>query len=138
MSKESQFWASIRPAFREGHATRVENPACPGTPDVNWCVRGVEGWIELKSIRKPPARPTTIVRCRHYTQEQKIWLTERKKAGGRVHLLVKIGKRYMLFSSRESFERFGSVPMGVLAKLAQATWLDRLDKQELIEELMNG
>jgi hypothetical protein len=97
---------------------------------------GIEGWIELKAVRKAPVRATTIVRCDHYTQEQRVWLSERKKAGGRVHLLVKVERTYFLFSSPESFEKFGKCTMASLGRAAQRVWTGTLNHAELIEELM--
>lgn len=49
----------------ESHATS------PGIPDVNYCVKGVEGWIELKQFPKIDIK-TSQVR----------WFRERVKAGG--------------------------------------------------------
>lgn len=33
-----------------GEATRIENSAVPGTPDIFYCLRGISTWIETKIL----------------------------------------------------------------------------------------
>lgn len=80
-------------AMKHLHAVAVENPALPGTPDVNY----VEGWAELKWSRAWPKRADSNVPCEHFTPQQRIWLRQRHTAGGRVHLLWKIADQWLLF-----------------------------------------
>ncbi len=54
-------------------ATSVENPAFPGTPDV----QHIDGWLELKFREKWPAREDTTVRIEHFSPQQRIWLLRR-------------------------------------------------------------
>jgi hypothetical protein len=54
-------------------AVSVENPACPGTPDVNY----IGGWVELKYAKDWPARDETTVRLDHFTPQQRVWLRRR-------------------------------------------------------------
>lgn len=54
-------------------ATSVENPAYPGTPDIQY----IDGWIECKYLEKWPARHDTTVRIEHFTPQQRVWLLRR-------------------------------------------------------------
>ncbi|MCK5600550.1 hypothetical protein KAR91_01705 [Candidatus Pacearchaeota archaeon] len=54
-------------------ATSVENPACPGTPDVQF----IGGWIELKFLETWPKRKETSVRIEHFSPQQRVWLLRR-------------------------------------------------------------
>jgi hypothetical protein len=51
-----------------------------GVPDLNYCVMGIEGWIELK---RAEANAVSI------TPEQVGWAERRLRAGGRVFLAVR-------------------------------------------------
>ena len=57
-------------------ATSVENPAYPGTPDVQF----IDGWIECKYLEDWPKREKTTVRIDHYTSQQRVWLLRRSIA----------------------------------------------------------
>ena len=92
-------WTSLRPALvmsERDDAIRVENPAWPGTPDVSWCIDGVEGWLELKQINHWPKRIDDILVVSHFTPQQRMWLTRRHNAGGRTHLLIKVDVEWIL------------------------------------------
>lgn len=54
-------------------ATSVENPAYPGTPDVQF----IGGWMELKYLEDWPAKADTTVRIPHFSQQQRVWLLRR-------------------------------------------------------------
>lgn len=92
-------WKKIRPVLQAARLdpVRVENPIHPGTPDVNIA----DGrWIELKCIPGWPARNTTVVRIRHYTPQQRVWLYRRWKAapGSTLLLLeVRAERQWLLF-----------------------------------------
>lgn len=57
-------------------ATSVENPACPGTPDIQF----IDGWIECKYLEDWPKREETTVRIEHFTPQQRVWLLRRSIA----------------------------------------------------------
>ena len=60
-----------------GHACRIESPeVSAGNPDLNYCVVGVEGHLELKEGNKPKLRPA-----------QYRWINKRVRALGRVAIL---------------------------------------------------
>ena len=84
-------------------ATSVENPAFPGTPDV----QHIDGWLELKWLEKWPAREKTTVRLPHFTPQQRCWLMRRWVANrdrgtnhGEAFLLLYVAetKEHLLFS----------------------------------------
>lgn len=54
-------------------ATSVENPAYPGTPDIQF----IGGWIECKYLEDWPARAETAVRIPHFSPQQRVWLLRR-------------------------------------------------------------
>lgn len=94
---ESTFWAGIRPKLLPyGDLERIENRVNIGTPDVNYCLLRVEGWIELKYKDEWPVREATPFRLPHFTIEQLLWQERRHRAGGRVCLLAQVGIDYMI------------------------------------------
>lgn len=96
----------------------VENHAYPGTPDVNF----IEGWAELKWLRAWPAGASTIVRLEHLTQQQRIWLVKRKRAGGNVWLILQCRREWLCFNTEEAFLRVGSVPQSTLKEIGTVLW----------------
>ena len=56
------------------HAQRIETTTGSGIPDINFCVRSLEGWIETKVFT-----PSGTVLLRPY---QRAWMHRRKMAGG--------------------------------------------------------
>lgn len=79
MSKETVFQNMVINLFeaRGAHAVNMEpNKAInPGIPDVNWCLQGIEGNVELKYGFDGGAAP--LIR-----PFQVVWFRERVKAGG--------------------------------------------------------
>lgn len=93
-------------------AMSVENPARPGTPDVNY----IEGWVELKYLEKWPARSKTKIRVACFTSQQRVWLRRRKKRGGTAFFLILIDTDWLLFDGDVAGRSIGE-----------------LDKQEMID-----
>lgn len=76
---------NLRSIFREKlpafHWTTIETGGTTlGIPDSNYCLRGVEGWVEYK------ATDGWAVELR---PEQQGWLSRRGRAGGRAHVAVR-------------------------------------------------
>jgi len=76
----------IREAIRDLDPVRVENAVGPGTPDINY----LGGWIESKQVEAWPKRASTPLRIDHYTAQQRSWHCKRRRAGGRVHLVLEV------------------------------------------------
>lgn len=83
---ETRFGKRLRKKLPPGHDIRVENPACPGTPDLNACINGVEFWIEFKQVKAMPKRDDTPVFSGCLRPEQVVWLYKRSRVGGRCYI----------------------------------------------------
>jgi hypothetical protein len=84
----------------------VENPACPGTPDVYY----LNGWIELKEADNWPARPDTPLRLPHFKPHQRAWAIRHIHKGGICSMLLKVGKfEWYLLDGLFSANRLGNV-----------------------------
>ena len=88
MNPETRFSRRLRKLFDKGHDIRVENPAGPGTPDINACINGVEFWAETKQVKALPKKPETPVFTGVMRPDQKLWLHKRSKAGGRCYIVA--------------------------------------------------
>lgn len=98
-----------------GHAERMENMAANGTPDVNYCIQGVEGWVENKYLRFKPARADTPIVLPHYTKEQRNWHKDRRRAGGRVYVLLHIGDAgHVLLDARWAATHLGMATLATV------------------------
>ena len=116
-------WGKLRPLLKEFDPVRIENKVEKGTPDVNLS----DGtWIELKWIRKKPAREDTLIHIEHYTTEQKTWHIKRQHAGGKVFVLLKIGPEYLLFTGITAAKYLNETTLADLRKVAIKRWLKKL------------
>lgn len=107
---ESTWRTDVVKGLADLDAHAVENPALPGTPDVNY----VEGWLELKWSRSWPAKPATIVPCKHYSPQQRIYHRKRWAAGGRIYLLWKVADTWMLFEGNDAAQHVGKADRNTL------------------------
>lgn len=89
-----------------GKLVRVENPACPGTPDVNYLLRRypalapVCGWVELKFEEEWPRRAKSIFRISKLNLDQVNWHTSWALAGGRVSTLLQVDTTILVLDHR--------------------------------------
>ena len=108
---------------------RIENgDTSPGTPDINF----VWGWIEDKFLDHWPRRGG-IVKVPHFVQEQRVWLTRRRIAGGGAWLFLQVGREYLLFDGRTAAEVLGLTDEETLRRAAIKVWTSGLNDSELIE-----
>jgi hypothetical protein len=92
---EKQLWNRLRGGILpRGHYSRIESEPAPGFPDVNYCIEGVEGNIELKDSRKPKAHLPFKIRGIRLSQE--LWIRDRVAESGNVWLIVRIGSEIHL------------------------------------------
>lgn len=102
-------------------AFAVENPANPGTPDVNY----IEGWIELKQLDAWPASDNTPVRLPHYTPQQRIRARKRWRKGGNVYWLLQVRNDWLLLEGHTAAELYDGESAPTRAQLfneAIASW----------------
>jgi len=131
----------VMDAIRHLDPVRVENPAHPGTPDVNyagWTQDGImrrqvwsEGWIELKELDEWPKRPGTIVRVERFTNEQRIWLERRWGKGGAAWLLLKVRQDWLLLTGAVGAKILGRAARLELEQGAEHIWHGSAYKMEL-------
>lgn len=82
---------------------RMENGVGVGMPDINYCIAGVEGWIELKSPTEPKRPGTPLFGSNHnVSQDQKNWFKRQIDAGGRAYILIGTDQRWLLIHGRHA------------------------------------
>lgn len=128
MSESGQRRRVIK-ALKPLDARAVENPIGPGTPDVNY----IEGWIELKWLRRWPKRPETIVPLPHFTQGQRLWLRRRCRRGGNAWLLLQCKQEWLLFYGLDAHDYVGKMTRDGLYRCARMRWTRGLRNEELRE-----
>ncbi len=107
-------------------AIAVENPAHIGTPDVCF----IEGWIELKVVKRWPPRGG-ILRLEHFTNQQRVWLLRRCRLGGRAILLLQVGLEWLLFDGETAANLVGRADKETLLKSAAQHWLKKPSGKDL-------
>jgi hypothetical protein len=125
MPSESSMWNELRPLLAGLDPVRVENLLTSGTPDVNY----TGGWIELKYAKRWPVRGGPL-RVPHFTPEQRAWLLQRRKAGGRAYLLLKVGVEGMLFDGVRAAQFLGTSDKATLASFCLHYWACRPDRED--------
>ncbi|MCP4377699.1 MAG: hypothetical protein GY794_16175 [bacterium] len=138
---ESNMWRNMRQRMHPywDEATRHEDKFNSGIADVSFVCGGAHGWIELKQIDAWPKRDRTIVRCKHYTKQQRDFLKAKGAAGGNAWLFVKIGREYLLFDWQQAQQVFVSeLNTAETRMLAYSTWKGRMDWGDLSDILALG
>lgn len=130
MSESGQRSRVVR-ALRSLDAVAVENPARPGTPDVNY----IGGWIELKWLRRWPTRADTLVAIDHYTKQQRAWARRRIRRGGTCWWMLQVGREWLLLDGAVAAAYVGEVNRQQLVDLADRYWPNGLRDAELVEWL---
>lgn len=89
---ETRFGKRFRKKLPNGHDIRVENPAHPGTPDLNACINGIEFWVEFKQVESFPKLSDTPVFRGCLKPHQALWHLKRSQAGGRSFIVAGVLK----------------------------------------------
>lgn len=118
-------------ALRGLDPVAIENAARFGTPDVNY----IEGWIENKWKPGWPVRPKTPLRVETFTQPQRLWMRRRALAGGKIHLLLKVGREWLLLPPVWASLHLGEKTQEELKQSALAYWPKSLNPAQLVETL---
>lgn len=120
MSSEKQMRRNVVEILRDAglDARPVENPVDPGFPDVEY----IGGLLELKEVEAWPKRAMTPLRVEHYTQEQRIWHSRRARKGGRIHVLLQVGREFLLFDGAVAAELLGNAHQHQLRDVAHASF----------------
>ena len=76
---------------------RVESQVVTGMPDINFCLNGVEGWIEVKAPIEPKRNTSILFASNHkLSTAQKNWFLRQRQAKGRCYVFISTDKRYMM------------------------------------------
>lgn len=139
---EANMWATMRLQMGKNkhwlEATRHEDTLQLGIADVSFVsTNRVHGWMELKQIDEWPKRESTILKIDHYTDDQRLWLKRKGKAGGHVWLFVKVGRDYLLFDW-EAAQRVGKLNKAALYDIAWKVWEKKMDWRDLGLQLCMG
>jgi len=119
-------------------ATRHEDSLQKGIADVSFVsLNGNHGWIELKKLPDWPVRDGTLVTIDHYTDDQRIWLRRKGRAGGFVFLLLQVSRDYLLFDWKRA-AGVGKLTKMNLFNICQNSWQGRMNYEELGQELCRG
>ena len=97
---ESYLWKKLKLAS-SADMTRHEDKLNLGIPDVSYGLGQVNGWIELKALKRWPKDPKSVVPFRNLKIHQIRFLQNRGRAGGHCFLMVIVGRKdfdYLLFS----------------------------------------
>lgn len=120
---EQQFSKSLMRELKKwGHATRIENITAIGMPDVSYCINGTEGFIENKWRLGWPHNKEGIVTLPKFTVQQRLWISDRARAGGRVHVLLYVQTPVMslyVFDGAWAAEHLGRTTRDAMRDSAQ-------------------
>lgn len=116
-------------------AVPVENGHCsPGHPDVDTAC----GCIELKSIARYPKRDETAIEFKSFTDDQRVWLVRRRRAGEPTYVIARIAGDWYLFDGEVAARRLGLAGKADLRRIAVRWWNSgRMDWRECVAILKN-
>lgn len=128
MSEGDQRGRVVR-ALKHYDGMAVENRVRPGTPDVAY----IGGWVELKWLRRwPKNAEVSHVHLDHFTPQQRVWLKNHWRKGGRAFLLLQANQQdWLLFDGETAAQAVGRVTRDELFARALMTWKG-LNEKELV------
>jgi hypothetical protein len=139
--KESSFWNTLRKKMvGEWQAYRIEpgTGTIPGIPDVVYAMSPTcAGWIELKYLKEFPKRASTVVKIKHYSPNQRLFLRKWGKLTGKAFLFCQVGKEYFLFDWETAQHVGGSYTQADWRENALCVW-STIDVPQLKYYLAGG
>ena len=97
---------------------RIENMVGVGAPDINFCIEGIDRWIELKSPTEPKRETTPLFGSNHKLSiDQRNWFLRQRNARGRAFILIATDKRWMLIEGQYA-DFINKLPVNGLLKIA--------------------
>ncbi len=106
MKQEKQCWKKLKSAVFKHYkdrVDRVESNVTSGMPDVNYCIDGKEGWIELKAPTEPKRAESKLFGSNHkLLQTQLNWILRQVKAGGRCFVFIATDKHYIMMHGKDA------------------------------------
>lgn len=136
MSETNEFkWLKKNVFAPPARCERVENLIAAGWPDTNYCIGGVEGWIEIKAPKEPARASTALFGSNHkLSRDQANWILAQRRAGGRAWIWIGTDKRRILLPGIYA-DRLNTMTLDEV--LEAAVWSrmngSKFDKQELIQ-----
>lgn len=117
---EKTLWNRLRAEIQRqklgGRWQRVENGVATGMPDVNFCINGLEGWIELKHGKKPIKGDTIVFKSqRGMEQAQVNWHFDQHRNGGVSWILIQLDKAFFAVKGADA-ARVNVMSMDEMAK----------------------
>lgn len=120
------------------HTQRIENMAGVGNPDVDYCIAGNTGHIELKQSRKNPKRGAVLGKGKGLRRSQIVWATRRTRAQGRVFVCIGVPSGAVWFVDLRSMkpETLAGIEMLTSFGLDEiSSWRSGQDPLHLLELL---
>lgn len=101
---ESALWKTVKTSLAPfGRIQRIENRLSAGIPDVAYVLRprhdarAASGWIELKYLPSVPNNLDRLLKIRHLTAAQALWLAAEANAGGHACMILHAAEYYFVF-----------------------------------------
>lgn len=115
----------------------VENPCRPGTPDVYGCSLGSMFWIELKWVADWPKRNGRLD-IKHFTKEQRLWLRQNGRAGGKSFVLLQVYNQWFLLNGIWAADNIGEADQEAINEGALLTFTGNINFHHLAVFLEKG
>lgn len=134
---EKNFWGRVRENLKPyGELERIESLVGSGVPDVNYCLRGREGWIELKWLPRWPKRVSSLVRFPKLKLTQVLWLERRRRVEGRAFLLAQVEHDILLFDGCDARLVYDGLDRDGLCRIALVHTPVKFPTQEILRCLV--
>lgn len=139
MSLESNQRSTVIRILSPLHACAVENPACPGFPDV--CFIG--GLLELKAVDRWPIRKDSVLTMgvdrKHFTPQQRVFALKRRRAQGFHCVCLQVDQDWLLVPGELAAKHLGvDWNREDIIKGSWRHWLGGLNKNEFYNAIVKA